>query len=354
MRSGALPHLDRRQIPAPRFAALASGLETPRRSAPVAALVLLTVVLFGISGGILWHLGLNYDGISGSAAAKIHPATYLVVLLFCWSALKNGDPVGFVVRAFQACPASMLLLFVALSMAAHIALRGASGLAGAIDTFVGPALLVPVMANLDTKALGRMELALHAVMLANALLGLFEFLSGTLIFPYRFEGEFFPTDTRSAALQGHPLVNATVTAFYLLALQSGGGSALPAAFRLPMMGLQLVALVTFGGRSAMVAVVVFGGAYALIRGLRVLRSGRVPLLGAAMTLVVLTIAPIAVVGLAVGGFFDKLLQRFVSDGGSANARVEMFDLFNRIPLRDLMFGPDTALVDSLRRISGLE
>lgn len=354
MRSHGVSPLDGSSRDRPVFVALASRPVVVRRRAPVAALVLTTVILFGVSGGMLWHLGLNYDGLSGSAAAKIHPATYCAVLLFCWSLLADGDPVGFLVRSVQARPASLFLLVVALSMAAHIALRGASGLAGSIDTFVGPALLVPVMANLDGRGLRRMETALHLVMLANALLGLAEFLTGTLVFPYRFDGETFPTDTRSAALQGHPLVNATVTALYLIALQAGGGSAIPAALRLPMMVLQLVALVTFGGRSAIVASVVFGGGYALLAGFRVLRSGRVPLLGAGITLVVLTIAPVAVAGLFVGGFFDQLLLRFVSDGGSANARVEMFELFGRIPLRDLMFGPDTALVDSLRRISGLE
>lgn len=348
------PALVAQPFAAQAFTAQASRPVATRRAAPVAALVVTTIVLFGVSGGMLWHVGLNYDGLSGSAAAKLHPATYLAVMLFGWSLLTNGDPVGFMTRSAQACPASLLLLVVALSMAAHIALRGASGLAGAIDTFVGPALLVPVMANLDTQGLRRMEVALHCVMLANALLGLAEFLTGTLVFPYRFDGETFPTDTRSAALQGHPLVNATVTALYLMALQSGGGSAIPAAFRLPMMTLQLVALVTFGGRSAIVTSLVLGGVYALMAGLRVLRTGRVPLLGAAMTLVVLAVAPVAVTVLAVAGFFDKLLQRFVSDGGSANARVEMFELFDRIPLRDLMFGPDTTLVDSLRRISGLE
>ena len=45
------------------------------------AFLLLTVVLVGVSGGLLWALGLNYDGISGSAPSKIHPATYMAVAL---------------------------------------------------------------------------------------------------------------------------------------------------------------------------------------------------------------------------------------------------------------------------------
>ncbi|RZK87300.1 MAG: hypothetical protein EOO66_20315, partial [Methylobacterium sp.] len=57
---------------------------------------------------------------------------------------------------------------------------------------------------------------------------------------------------------------------------------------------------------------------------------------------------------AVGGFFDALLERFVSDGGSANARVEMLAIFDAIPFRDLLVGPDPSVVDTLRRMYGLE
>ena len=49
-----------------------------------------------------------------------------------------------------------------------------------------------------------------------------------------------------------------------------------------------------------------------------------------------------------------LIGRFYSDGGSANARLEMFDLLSQIPLRELVVGPDLSLIDGLRRVSGLE
>ena len=88
-------------------------------------------------------------------------------------------------------------------------------------------------------------------MLVNALLGLTEFATKTLFFPYRLDGQVFATDTRSAALQGHPLGNATLTACYVLALIGGGGR-MTVPQRLAMIGLQLAALVAFGGRSAMV------------------------------------------------------------------------------------------------------
>ena len=58
--------------------------------------------------------------------------------------------------------------------------------------------------------------------------------------------------------------------------------------------------------------------------------------------------------LAAAGFFDTLLSRFVSDGGSAQARVDMLAIFDAIPFRELLLGPDMLQVSTLRRIYGLE
>lgn len=302
---------------------------------------------------MLWHLGVNYDGFSGSAAAKVHPASYLAPLCLLWVMVSSGNPVGFIVRTARDAPASLLLLAVGTALLVQIALRSGTGLAGSIDTFVGPALVMMLLVRIDPARLGPLEAALHGVMLANAGLGLAEFATGRLVFPYRLDGEVFPTDTRSTAFQGHPLVNALVTTTYLLALIAGGGRMRPWQ-RLAMVALQSAALVTFGGRSAIVAVAGLGGLFGVVATVRVLRTGRVPLLGAAVGLSALTMAPLALVALALGGFFDKLAERFVSDGGSANARIEMLALLDRIPLRELLFGPDTGVVETLRRMHGLE
>ena len=39
--------------------------------------LVIVVLLFAVSSGLLWVLGINYSGITGSMASKIHPATYL-------------------------------------------------------------------------------------------------------------------------------------------------------------------------------------------------------------------------------------------------------------------------------------
>ncbi|MCJ2068042.1 VpsF family polysaccharide biosynthesis protein [Methylobacterium sp. J-030] len=316
-------------------------------------LVIWAALLVGVSGGLLWVFGLNYDGLTGSAASKIHPATYLAVALFGWMLLRAGNPVIPVAQALNRRPASALLAICGVLLLALIAARGGNGLAGSIDTFVLAGLLPILLMDRDAATLARIETVFHLVMLANALLGLYELASGQRFFPFRLDGSAFEWDTRSAALQGHPLSNATVTACYILALAGGGGRLGP-GLRAGMIALQLVALVTFGGRSATVTTLVLGGAVGLVALCGVLRRGRIPLIGAACACFALTLAPVAVAVLAAVGFFDILLSRFTSDGGSAQARVDMLAVFDAIPFRDLLLAPDLTQVATLRRIYGLE
>jgi hypothetical protein len=236
------------QIPSAAWSVPIHRARPRARDASAAPAILLLLVLFLFSGGVLWHLGVNYDGFSGSAAAKVHPATYLAPLCLLWAMVSSGDPVGFCLRTARDAPASLLLLVIGTALLVQIALRSGTGLSGSIDTFVGPALVMMLLVRIAPARLGPLETALHGVMLANACLGLAEFATGRLVFPYRLDGEAFPTDTRSAAFQGHPLVNALVTATYVLALIAGGGQLRPWQ-RLTMLALQTAALVTFGGRS---------------------------------------------------------------------------------------------------------
>ncbi|WP_404927755.1 VpsF family polysaccharide biosynthesis protein [Mesorhizobium sp. ORM16] len=315
-------------------------------------LVVTVAVLFAVSGGMLWLVGYNYDGLLGSPATKIHPSTYLLVLVFAWRSCTFGNPVGYMAAVTDRRPASALMAVISVVLLVVVVVRHRPGMAGMVDTFVTAALLVLMLAEDDDRTFARLQTVVHAVMSANAVLALFEFATKTLVFPYRLDGEVF-TDLRSTALQGHPLANATITAVYVLALLSGSRS-LSMPLRLSLIGLQTAALVAFGGRSAMVITLALGGIYLLFSGVAYLRHGRVSLLGAALAVLLATLLPVAVALLFSYGFFDALLERFVSDSGSANARVEMFDLFKNLGLGDLIVGPDIDLIESMRRINGLE
>jgi hypothetical protein len=63
-------------------------------------------VLFSVSGGMLWLVGYNYDGLFGNPATKIHPSTYLIVPPVCLALLRIGNPVGHIVHLADRRPAS--------------------------------------------------------------------------------------------------------------------------------------------------------------------------------------------------------------------------------------------------------
>ena len=327
----------------------------PRRMDPATRIGIWVAVgiLFAVSGGLLWDVGYNYDGFNGSALTKVHPFTYLIAAIFVWRSLTYGNPVGYGALVVTRRPAAVLMIFVAMCTIIFTAARGVTGIGGYLDTYIGCALLVLLLVEADEREIAGLAVLLHVVMTANALLGLLEFVSKILVFPYRLDGEVFETDTRSTALQGHPLVNASITAIYIVALLGGAGS-LSRPFRSALIGLQCAALVVFGGRAAMVTTALLGGAYCVWMAFQALRSNRAPLLGAAVAMAILAVLPAMIVAVVSGGYLDNIFIRFASDGGSANARVEMFELFSHLSLRDLIVGPDVGYVDSLRRINGLE
>jgi hypothetical protein len=204
----------------------------------------------------------------------------------------------------------------------------------------------------DERTFAGLQTVVHVVMTANALLALFEFATKTLIFPYRLDGVAFTTDLRSSALQGHPLANAMVTAIYVLALLSGARS-LSMPVRIGLIGLQCAALVAFGGRTAMVTTMCSAAATCFFRA----SANCAKAASICSVRHSASCSPRCCRSSSSWRhiwLFRRVLERFVSDSGSANARVEMFELFKHLELRDLIVGPDVDLIDSLRRINGLE
>jgi hypothetical protein len=312
-----------------------------------------TVVLMAVSGGMLWDLGYNYDGLAGSPLTKIHPFTYFIFIALFWRAVQSRDPIGYFQSALKRRPAACWLLVLSGLLVLLTVLRAGPGMAGFVDTFGGPAAFALILDEFDESDIEPLRLALHVVMTVNALMALFEFVSHSLIFPYRLDGVASSEDMRSTALQGHPLINAALTAIYVLSLMTGAKSP-PASLRAVLIPLQFAALVVFGGRTAIVvtlALTPFVAVYALFA---TMRRGRVSLLGAAAAVGAAPLVALVVLVTLASGLADPLLMRFVDDSGSAATRVIMFDMLSPFSLGQLIAGPDIEQVESLRRHFGLE
>jgi hypothetical protein len=312
-----------------------------------------TVALMAVSGGMLWDLGYNYDGLTGSPLTKLHPFTYFIFAALFWRAVQSGNPFDYFEAALKRRPAAVWLLALSGLLVVIAVLRAGPGMAGFVDTFGGPAAFALILDEFDETDLKPLRLALHIVMTVNALMGLFEFATHHLIFPYRLDGVASLEDTRSTALQGHPLINAALTAIYVLSLMSGAKS-LPDWLRALLIPLQFAALVVFGGRTGIIvslALTPFVAVYALFAAMR---RGRVSLIGAAAALGAAPLFGLAALFALASGLADPLLMRFVDDSGSAETRVIMFDMLRPFTLAQLIVGPDLAQVESLRRHFGLE
>jgi hypothetical protein len=302
----------------------------------------------------LWKLGINYNGVTGAIASKIHPATYLAVLTVGLLLVARRNPASFLVALVTRHAGALMFLLATLALAGYIVLDGRKGIATIFDTYLLAVLIVLIAAELESRDFARAEKLIHALLAANALLGLAEYAIDQRIIPFRFDGVPLEWDKRSNGLLGHPLENAQVTGVYIMVLLAGGGRSMPPALRPAAVLLQLAALVPFGGRTALLLTLAMLSLWLIPRIVHVLRGGRMSLPAFAAIAVA---APMLIMGIgliAVSGFFDVILHRFANDHGSAKARLEMFEIFGQLSWREIFVGANNDYVESLRRSFGLE
>ena len=179
-------------------------------------------------------------------------------------------------------------------------------------------------------------------------------MTGWRLTPYTIGSTAIDFDWRSTAILGHPLGNAALTGAYVVALSVGGGQDLPRYVRPAALGLQLLAMIAFGGRTSLASAIVMIVIVGLWHLARILGGqsfdGR-------MARGVFFLAPLLVAAIAAagsGGFFTQFIDRMNDDAGSGNTRLILLTFFQIIPLRDIIFGPDQAYVASLQVLEGTE
>ncbi len=342
------------QYPDPALAARRLGAFQAAARFCVRSLTLLGIALFFlVSPMLLFNWGFSYEDVGGSVIEKVHPGTWLVLLALVLVAFGRGNPLT-ILDDFSRPPALAMYLFAwALLMFFTIVIKKGP-FTPLIDTFALPAMLFALAGTMAASEKRRAALIIHLLLNANALLGLYEYLSGYRLTPYVAGTLLIEVDWRSTALLGHPLANASITGSYALLLGLGGGQDLPKLMRPAVMSLQLIAMIAFGGRSALVLTILLLACVGFWDMSRFLRGGRVDMLQTGLMLMAAPVVIAAFIYAIDAGFFDQMLQRFVDDQGSAKARVIMLKLFNYITWEDLVFGPDSALISSLQRTEGIE
>jgi hypothetical protein len=321
-----------------------------------ALLAIYIFVVFFVSATVLDFIGVDYSAIDGSQLAKIHPSTYLIVVIFAVFIASYPRKLD-LVRYYLATKLGTIYFFCATTFAViNIVVGGRNGFGMYFDTDLHLFLCCMLLPFIPPDGMTKLERFIHWFFAVNAILAVFELGSGINVFPLT---TFSPDGTttiepRAVAFLSHPLHAATITCIYIVSLLIGGGKLLQLRWRLPMIGLQTAAMIAFGGRTALLVTLIvlflallwqairFAGGQRLSRGAVI----------AAVAVVPVTIAIIS--ALAFAGFFDDLLDRFADDGGSARSRLVMMPLWWSFGWGDFLWGADPDYIRSQMYSFGME
>ncbi|MCB1522174.1 MAG: VpsF family polysaccharide biosynthesis protein [Hyphomicrobiaceae bacterium] len=314
----------------------------------------LAIVLLTISPLALVELGLNYDETGGTPLEKIHPATVLASFLVLLAAVSAGNPITWLEQQVVRHRSLLPYLIVIGLLIVHSLRVVKLPFTPFFDTAILPLLVFLLYKDMPEGRGRHLAYLVHGLMFANALLGLGEFASGVRLTPLVAAGVVIEDDWRSTALLGHPLSNASLTGCYLLAMALGGGRDLPWSARLAAFVVNAGGMIVFGGRAATVLMLLIMLALVGLHVARILAGRRFSSVSVLKILMLAPVAGIAIAVLAETGFFDQFLMRFIDDKGSAEARTEMFQLFNHVPWSELILGPDARQIETLRHYYGLD
>ena len=314
---------------------------------------LAVLAIFTISPELLALLKVHYITSGGHFFEKIHPATYLCVVAFLLLLLRRGDPVGELDRMVSGSKPLLVFFFAcAMLMFQCVALK--RPFTGVIDTFVLPSLLALTLWNLPRRRRRLPTAVLHVAIWINIALAFYEYVSGHRLIPMTLGNLYVVGDWRSTALLGHPLSAAAVIAMYIM------GLALPLQGRrwgpwlFAAIAVAASSLMVFGGRMALVAVVIVFAGLGLTQVGRLICGARVRLpavIAAICGLMVLAAATLVILN---SGVFDKMVERFSSDNGSAHARIATLHFLSAFDWRQLLLGASPRYASAMQTMAGLD
>lgn len=314
------------------------------------------ILMFFVSATVLDTIGYDYSSIDGSPIMKIHVSTYFLVTLFSLFIISYPQKSD-LLRYYLATKLGTIYFFVACTFALiNIVVDGRNGFGMYFDTDLNLFLCCMLLPFVSPAGMLRLERFLHWFFTLNAIYAIFDLATGIKFFPliaYAPDG-MMTVESRAAGFLSHPLHAATITSVYIVSLLAGAGRELRPNLRIPMILLQMGALLAFGGRTAFVLMLLILSLTALWRSFRFLAGTRISHRGVVIAVASMPVGIAALTSLAAMGAFDQLLDRFTEDGGSARSRVLMVPLIMSFNWGDFLWGASTDYVRSQIYSFGLE
>ena len=317
-------------------------------------LALVAILYVAISPLALVALGLNYDDAGGGPLEKIHPATMLAVAVLGLSGLYFRNPLSGLIDGLARYPGTIFFLVMVALLITHSIRVVGLPFTFFFDTYIGPVLIFFLFKDMREKRARRFVLLFHTLIMLNSVVGVVEFATGLRITPLVASGIVIEDDWRSTALLGHPLANASLTGSYILTLALGAAKDLPRPLAIAGFIISAAGMVVFGGRASSVILLLMLLALAIWRAIEIARGRHFNQKSIATALIAIPLIAVALGGLAEAGFFDRFIERFFDDEGSASTRVEMFELLRHLSWYELLLAPDPDLMSTMKSHYGLD
>lgn len=307
-------------------------------------MALISSVIFG--SYFLENLGIPYVSDGGSPLLKIHLYSYIILLSYFMVSIKIGM-TWFINKLGEYSN----IWLISLSCLSFVIIYGyfrysTSGMAYMVNTFLVSLMIIPLISILNHSQVDKILKLVSYLILINSVIAIFEFLTNSRIIEVEFKDfSYF----RSSALLTHPLNNSLITVSLSLLLFNK--TFLPGIIYIL---ITLLALFSFGGRSALVIFVFVLFIYCFPKMWKFMTSGvkankkRVALFMLPGYLAILSFLMI----LINSGITERIMSNLYIDG-SASARIDVFFLLEQLTVSEWIWGASHRLLESIELYIGI-
>ncbi|ENM5739483.1 VpsF family polysaccharide biosynthesis protein [Vibrio mimicus] len=307
-------------------------------------IALISSVIFG--SYFLENLGIPYVSDGGSPLLKIHLYSYIILLSYFIVSIKFGmtwfnNKLGEYSHIW----------LISLSCLSFVIIYGyfrygTSGMAYMVNTFLVSLMIIPLISILNHSQVDKILRLVSYLILINSIIAIFEFLTNSRIVEVEFKDfSYF----RSSALLTHPLNNSLITVSLSLLLFNK--TFLPGIVYIL---ITLLALFSFGGRSALVIFVFVLFMYCFPKIWKFITSGvqankkRVALFMLPGYFAILLFSIIII----HSGITERIMSNLYIDG-SASARIDVFFLLEQLTVSEWIWGASHRLLESIELYIGI-
>lgn len=301
-----------------------------------------SMLLLVFDDNALAIIGYPHFDIKANAIFKIHPVSYLCIVVFVFLMLLGKMTVQSIRKN---CKAEIWLINVCLLMLVYLQLTGKlNNVSFIIDALLTPALLSILLAHTPEANIARFKWIIYTTFTLNFAMALYEKVRKVHILSdyYKFADEF-----RSSALYGHPLNNAFIMSIVGILLYFHFDKLI---YKISVLIFAMIAIFCFGARGAFIGVM--GGA---IIGLcfDVISKKSKQSLNTLIGIIITGVITFTV--LLNTNLGDRLLQRSsLSNDDSAQERVRALDILHIMKPSELLIGVSDNESDLLIKHVGAE